>query len=155
MNSSKIKQEIDELNARLEELKKQEVAENFQRLVPFIREHGVCEYYELAKIYVSIKDPEKEKEFVNLFGSASESNGYHHFGVELSEFTTLRFDDGEISFCFRLSGSPIKMMETIKNEMSKLKLSIDFSRAIKQKTAEVENKQKALNDLLELKRLFS
>lgn len=154
--SEEIIAEIKTLKETLSKLENSLRILDRDKLLPILRQHGRCEYLggSFKTIAVVFDDPNIEHEFITYISSAADGRGFNHFGVKISEITSIRCDDNDISVCFDLSGKTSDINAKIKSELKALGLSLSFRHIKENAIKQVKNRQKELDQIIEMEKEY-
>lgn len=149
--------EIKELENEIAKLKQQKISAFNAEVVPFIRSHATCSYEtnDSSILTVDFQNTDRYNEFVKILSNASDNTGFHHFGVDVSDYTSIRYDDGRIIIKFQFQfnrNDGKKPIDKIIDRMKELKLKIDFSSAKRMAQLEINRATEKLNDLIKIEK---
>lgn len=143
---------IKELEDEIYNLKQDDCQELKSLILPFIVKNCKLKFNRYSSFNVISN---KLDELIKLVSSASDGDGFYHFGCQIEENVSVRFNDGSTTVDFQFSG---KVDDSLKKSILKCKelgLKVDFTEAKQAINLLIDKDQKELIQIKEWEKLLS
>lgn len=147
MSNAKIyADQIEFLENQIIDLKEKYQLELQKELLPFIREHGRCEFVSIHVINIFFDSPAREKEFGDLLSTVCGHPWGNSYGVDIME--EIRLSSGDLFYSI-FSAKP-----WTKESIKTLNINLGFDKIIREYTNRANSFAADLSNILELEKQF-